>query len=73
MKEEKFPYVRKTLHWWRLGMGGRGSFGAIEESTATGVQRTKQRDPHTEDWCRPALTNLRGLSGHSVGRVGAGN
>ena len=22
MKEEEFPHTRKTLHWWRLGVGG---------------------------------------------------
>ena len=40
-------------------MGG-GSFRAMEESAATGVQRAKRRDSCTEDWCRPALTSLRG-------------
>ena len=43
MKEEKFPHTRKPLHWWRLG-GGVVSFGATEESAATGVQMAKQRD-----------------------------
>ena len=23
MKEEKFPHIRKTLHWRRWGLGGR--------------------------------------------------
>ena len=32
-------------------MVGGGSFGAMEESTATGMQRVKRRDSHTEDWC----------------------
>ena len=50
-----------------------GSFGAMEESAATGVQRAKQRDFHTEDRCRPALTSVRGLSTHPLGRVGAGS
>ena len=53
--------------------GGRGeSFGAMEESTATGEQRAKRRDSLTEDWCQPALTSLRGLSAHQPGQVGAG-
>ena len=69
MKEEKFPHPRKPLHWGRLGVGG-GSFGAMEESAATGVQRTKWRDSRTEDWCQPALTSLRGLSAHPPGRAG---
>ena len=50
MKEEKFPHTRKPLHWRRWGVAG-GSFGAMEESAATGVQREKKRDSHTEDQC----------------------
>ena len=50
MKEEKFPHTRKPLHWRRQGVMG-GSFGATEESAATGVERAKQRDSHTEDRC----------------------
>ena len=53
--------------------GGGGSFGAMEESSATGMRRAKQRDSRTEDRCRPALTSLRGLSAHLLGRVGAGS
>ena len=49
-----------------------GSFGATEESAATGVQRSKQRDSHTEDQCGPALTSPRGLCAHRLGWVGAG-
>ena len=68
MKEEKFPHTRKPLHWQRQGVGqGGGSFGASEESAATGVQRAKQRDPHTENWCRPTLNGLRGLLAHLPG------
>ena len=37
-----------------------GGFRATEESAATGVQREKRRDSHTEDWCQPALTSPRG-------------
>ena len=33
------------------GVGRGESFGAMEESVATGVQRAKQRDPRTEDGC----------------------
>ena len=44
--------------------GGGGSFGATEESTATGLRRAKERDSRTEEWCQPALTSLRGLSAH---------
>ena len=50
-----------------------GSFGATEESAATGVRRAKWRDSRTEDRCRPALTSPRGLSAHLPGRAGAGS
>ena len=73
MKEEKFAHTRKPVHWRRRGVGVEGSFGATEESAATGVQRAKWRDSRTEDQCRPALTSLRGLSAHLPGRVGAGS
>ena len=73
VKEEKFPHTRKPLHWRRGGMVGRGSFGATEESAATGAQRAKWRDSHTEDQCQPALTSPRDLSAHRPGRVGAGS
>ena len=49
-----------------------GSFGATEESAATGAQRTKWRDSHTEDRCRPALTSPRGLSAHPRREEGLG-
>ena len=73
MKEEKFPHTRKPLHWQRRGWPVGGSFGATEESAATGVQRAKQRDSHTEDRCRPALTRPKGFSAHPPGRAGAGS
>ena len=31
------------------------------------MQRAKWRDSSTEDWCRPALTSLRGFSAHLPG------
>ena len=52
--------------------GGGGSFRATEESTATGVQRAKQRESHTKDQCRLALTSLRGLCVTWRGRWGLG-
>ena len=73
MKEEMFPRTRKPLHRWRWGGGQWGSFRAMEDSSATGVQKTKQTDSLTEDQCLPALTRLRGLSVHPPGRVGAGS
>ena len=72
MKEERIPHTRKALHGRRLWVAEVGSFGATEESSATGVHRTKRRDSHTEDRCRPALTSPRGLSAHPPGRAGLG-
>ena len=72
MKEGKFPHTRKPLRGQRWGRGG-GSFGATEESAARGVQRAKQRDSHTEDQCRPALTSPSGLCAHPPGWAGAGS
>ena len=52
MKQEKFPHTRKSLHGRDGGQGGGGgSFGAMEESAAIGVQRAKRRDSSTEDQC----------------------
>ena len=47
-----------------------GSFRAKEESTATVVQRAKQRDSFTEDRCQPALTSPRSLSAHLPAGMG---
>ena len=72
MKEERFPHTRKTLRGRRLQVAEGGSFGAAEESTATGVRRAKRRDSRTEDRGRPALTSPRGLSAPPPGRAGLG-
>ena len=73
MKEERFPHTRKPLRRRRLQAAEGGSFGTMEESAATGVWRAKQRDSHTEDRRRAALTSPRGLSAHPPGRAGAGS
>ena len=49
-----------------------GSFGATEESAATGVRREKRRDSRTEARRRAALTSPRGLSAQPPGRAGLG-
>ena len=72
MKEERFPHTRKPLRGQRLRVAEGGSFGATEESAATGVRRAKWRDSHTEARRRPALTSPRGLSAHLPGRAGLG-
>ena len=45
MKEEKFPHTRKPLRGQRLQVAEGGSFGAREESAATGVQRASGEIP----------------------------
>ena len=72
MKEERFPHTRKPLCGQRLQVAEGGSFGATEESAATGVRRAERRDSRTEDQCRPALTSPRGLSAPPPGRAGLG-
>ena len=72
MEEERFPRTRKALRGRRLRVAEGGSFGATEESVATGVQRAERRDCRTEDQCRAALTSPRGLSAHPPGRAGLG-
>ena len=72
MKKERFPHTRKPLRGRRLGVAEGESFGATEESTATGVRRAKRRDSRTDDRCRAALTSPRGLSAHPLGRAGLG-
>ena len=72
MKEERFPHTRKPLRGRRQWAAEGGSFGAMEESAATGVQRAQRRDSRTEDWCRPALTSPGGLSAPPPGRAGLG-
>ena len=73
MKEERFPHTRKALRGQRLRKAVGGSFGATEESAATGVQRAKRRDSSTEARRRAALTSPRGLSAQPPGRAGAGS
>ena len=73
MKEETYPHTREPLRGRRLQVAEGGSFRAMEESAATGVQRAKWRDSHTEDQYRPALTSPRGLSAHLLGWVGVGS
>ena len=72
MKEERFPHTRKPLRGQRLWVAEGGSFGAMEESAATGVRRAKRRDSRIEDRCPPALTSPRGLSAHPPGQAGLG-
>ena len=72
VKEERFPHTRNPLRGRRLWVAEGGSFGATEESAATGVRRAKQRDSCMEDWRRAALTSPRGLSAQPPGRAGLG-
>ena len=72
MKEERCPHTTKPLRGWRLRVAEGGSFGATEESAATGVRRAKRRDSRTEARRRAAHTSPRGLSAHPPGRAGLG-
>ena len=72
MKDERFPRTRKPLCGQRLRVAEGGSFGATEESTATGVRRAKRRDSRTEARLPAALTSPRGLSAQPPGRAGLG-
>ena len=74
MKEERFPHTRKPLRRWTLRVAEGGSFGATEESAATGVQRAKRRDSHTEDRRQAALISPggRGLGAEARASVLAG-
>ena len=63
---------KEAPSWAETAGGGGGTFGATEESAATGVWRAKRRDSRTEDRCRAALTSPRGLSAHPPGRAGLG-
>ena len=73
VKEEKFLHARKPLCRRRLQVAEAGSFGATKESAVTGVRRAKRKDSRTKHRCQPALTRLRGLSAHPLGRAGAGS
>ena len=46
MKEERCPHTRKALHGRRLRVAEGGSFGAAEESAATGAEGKAERFPH---------------------------
>ena len=72
MKEERFPHTRKPLRGRRLRVAEGGSFGATEESAATGVRRAKRRDSRAEARRRAALTRPRGLFAQPPGRAGLG-
>ena len=72
MKEERLPHTRKPLRGQRRGVAEGGSFGATEESAATGARRAKRRDSRAEARRRAALTSPRGLSAHPPGRAGLG-
>ena len=46
MKEERFPHTRKPIRGQRLWVAEGGSFGAMEESAATGAEGKAERLPH---------------------------
>ena len=46
MKEEKFPHTRKTLHWWRQGVGRGKIWSHRGERSSRGAEGTVERFPH---------------------------
>ena len=69
VKEGRFAYPGKSPHLQGNQPGWRGSFGASEESTVTGLWRAKQRETCTDGRCHcPALPSLR-CSPAGAGRV----
>ena len=63
MKEERFSHPGKSPHCRGDQPGWRGSFRALEESTATGVQKAKWTVMCTEgQHHHPVLPRLRRLS-----------
>ena len=72
MKEERFPHTRSPFAGGDSGWQRGVSFGAVEESAATGVRRAKRRDSRTEARRRTALTSPRGFSAPTPGRAGLG-
>ena len=73
MKEETFPHIRKPLRRWRLRVVEGESFGAKEESTATGVRRAKWRDSRPEDRCQLGTHQPDRLLYSPAGADGAGS
>ena len=71
MKEERFPHTRSPFAGGDCGWR-RGSFGATEESAATGVRRAKRRGSRTEARRPAALSSPRGSSAPPPGRAGLG-
>ena len=60
MKKKRFSSLGKAPHWWRDQLGwGRGRWGALVESAATGLWRAKWKDPHSGWYGCLALPRLR--------------
>ena len=80
MKEERFPHTRKPLRGRRLRVAEGGSFGAMEESAATGGQSgeiparrlgTEQHSPAREA-CLLTGRGGRGLRADPREKTGVG-
>ena len=72
MKEERFPHTRKPLRRRRLRVEEGVSFGATEESAATGVRRAKRRDSLHRGLVPTSTHQPERLVCSPPGRVGAG-
>ena len=81
MKEERFPHTRKALHRQRLRVAEGGSFGATEESAATGCggqsgeipARRSGADQHSpaREACLLTRRGGRGLGAEAWASVGS--
>ena len=72
MKAEKFPHPRKFLHWQRWEVAGVKLQSHGGECSNRGAEGKAERFPN-RGLVLTSLTNLRGLSVHLPGRVGAGS
>ena len=46
MKKEKFPHIRKHLHWWRRGVAGGKLWSHGGERSNRGAEGKAERFPH---------------------------
>ena len=46
MKEEKFPHTRKSLHWWKRGVGGGKLQSHRGEPSNRGAEGKVERFPY---------------------------
>ena len=72
MEEEKLPHTRKTFHWQRRGVVEEKLQRHREEHRNRGTEGKAERFQH-RGLLPTSAHQLRGLSAHPSGWVGAGN